>query len=265
MQRPLRRSLPFLCRGAQRRWCASTTSIHASLRPLAGATTPSTPSLVAGFRSEGEPCRYEVVDKAQLEKAIAEALTHQAPTPVPPKLGERLKKATSQFYQSDKKVPTSINYFPPTEVAPAYANHLVRELLYLRRRTERALLEEKIEVKEKVDKYASNLFYPTLKYTCFALLALQLGLYFNWIFFVFDWNLMEPTTYFLAYTGVFLSLVYHYHRCGREEFTYKNLFQYWSQREREKMYKKHNIATEKVEKLQERLKTIDKELDKYKL
>lgn len=42
-------------------------------------------------------------------------------------------------------------------------------------------------------------------------LAAQFAVLFNWVFFVFDWNLVEPVTYFLAYTCVWAGVVFYGH------------------------------------------------------
>lgn len=49
----------------------------------------------------------------------------------------------------------------------------------------------------------------------FAFLAAQFGVLFNWVFFVFDWNLVEPVTYFLGYTCTWFGIVF-YARTGIE-------------------------------------------------
>lgn len=55
----------------------------------------------------------------------------------------------------------------------------------------------------------------------FGTLVAQTCVLFYWVFDKFDWNLVEPMTYFLGYTPVWLGVVYYF-KTGNE-FTYDNL------------------------------------------
>ena len=52
----------------------------------------------------------------------------------------------------------------------------------------------------------------------FAFLCTQFGVLANWVFVSFDWNLVEPVTYFLGYTLVWMGVVFF--RLTGKDFTY---------------------------------------------
>lgn len=141
------------------------------------------------------------------------------------------------------------------------ADHTVRELQALLADAERTIAPA-VARKAAIDKHAYGVYLPLLKYGTFAFLTVQFVVYFNWIFFVFDWNLVEPTTYFLAYTGVFCSLVYHYYRCGEDGFTWKNLFQHLVHRRAEKLYAKAKLDVDDLAQVQRLTARIKRELER---
>lgn len=154
----------------------------------------------------------------------------------------------------------------------AFHNHLTRELQRLVRNVD-AELAPMLAVKDSVDRYAYKRFYPLLKIGCFAVLAAQFALYFNWVFFVFDWNLVEPTTYFIAYTGVFSSLVYHYLHCNaaatatsseEEDYNWRNLFRYLAERKARSLYEKEGLDIGRLTDLEATKRLALAELAKYK-
>lgn len=66
-------------------------------------------------------------------------------------------------------------------------------------------------------------------------LVVQFAVLFNWVFFVFDWNLVEPVTYFLGYTAIWWSMIFHRATAGKE-FNYENLAEELAERRRRKAY-----------------------------
>jgi hypothetical protein len=68
------------------------------------------------------------------------------------------------------------------------------------------------------------------------LLGLAVGVYllaqfvvcFNWVFFIFDWNLVEPVTYFIGFSCAWLSIAF-YTLTGRE-WTYAATFEVMERR-----------------------------------
>ncbi|KAG5484326.1 hypothetical protein LSCM4_07892 [Leishmania orientalis] len=171
--------------------------------------------------------------------ATASAVPAPSPSPVP---------ATPARQASARRAPTAL-----------ISDHTVRELQILLAEAERALAPSTAR-KEKIDGFVYGVYLPLLKYGAFALLAVHFVVYFRWIFFVFDWNLAEPTTYFLSYTGVFCSLVYHYYRCGEDEFTWKNIFEHLASRKAEKTYAKEKLDVVDMAQLQRRIALIKQEL-----
>lgn len=148
-------------------------------------------------------------------------------------------------------------------------DHTVRELLRIRQETEAALAPLQL-VHEAAHRHAWHVFYPFLKYGCFAILAAQLLVYAHWTFVVFDWNLVEPTTYFLGYSGVFGGLVLQYLRCGHStaavpEFTWRNLFVWLSENRASRLCAKRGIDEEEMRVLRRRLHAIQVALARYKV
>lgn len=149
-------------------------------------------------------------------------------------------------------VPAGTTTATTTDATLVNHNHLTRELQRLVRETD-AELAPLLAKKAAIDAYAHRRYYPLLKYACLALLAAQFGVYFNWIFFVFDWNLIEPTTYFIGYTGVFCSLVYHYVRCDAttdEEFTWRSAFVYAANKKARELCEREGVDLERVAELE---------------
>jgi hypothetical protein len=186
---------------------------------------------------------FEVIDTAAFEQLLVDALL------VIPVVEEEAGAVSSSSSASGVAA-------TPTTVL---TNHTVRELQALLSAAEKALRKPAAR-KAEIDRYVYGGYLPLLKYGTFALLSLQFAVYFNWIFFVFDWNLVEPTTYFLGYTGVFCSLVYHYYRCGADDFTWHNLFQHMAHKEAAKMYGKKKVDAAAVAQLQRLVADIKAEL-----
>ncbi|SYZ63863.1 Protein_of_uncharacterised_function (plasmid) [Leishmania braziliensis MHOM/BR/75/M2904] len=199
---------------------------------------------------------YTVTDVAAFEQLIAEAL--------------RLSQVTLEVAATADS-PPALSPFSPVSAASApqggarqasstlIADHTVRELQVLLAEAERTL-SPSLARKATIDKFVYGVYLPFLRYGAFVILVTQLVVYFHWIFFVFDWNLVEPTTYFLSYTGVFCSLVYHYHRCGEDGFTWRNTFQHLANRKAEKTYAKQQLDVAGMAQLQRRIALIKREL-----
>jgi hypothetical protein len=66
-----------------------------------------------------------------------------------------------------------------------------------------------------------------------AFLSAQFAILFKWVFFTFDWNLVEPVTYFLGYTVVWAGIVF-YCQTGRN-FTYDDIVEVLEDRRRAKL------------------------------
>ncbi|KPI88633.1 hypothetical protein ABL78_2237 [Leptomonas seymouri] len=222
---------------------AALTSPRQPLGQMIRATSAeaacSSTVLCTGY-SDSPSTLYEVTDAQAFEKLIQDALQI---TPVEALLSDTLTSS-----------------LPSTTTTTLLANHTVRELQALLAEAE-AALKGPAARKAAIDRYAYKGYLPLLKFGTFALLSLQFVVYFNWIFFVFDWNLVEPTTYFLGYTGVFCSVVYHYYRCGADDdFTWKNLLHHMARREAERMYTEQKVDTDAVARLQHRVAEVKAEL-----
>lgn len=129
-----------------------------------------------------------------------------------------------------------------------------------------ALQKEAVQLSEKqenVNRYIQRRYYPLLKLSCFCLLGIQFVVYFDWIFFVFDWNLVEPTTYFLGYTAVFTSILYHYYTCGETEYTWKNVFEYFSTKKAYRMYRSENVDLVSLNSVKKLIRSLKDAKDTY--
>jgi hypothetical protein len=65
-------------------------------------------------------------------------------------------------------------------------------------------------------------------------LVAQTGLLFHWVYFRFDWNLVEPITYLLGYSVVWLSIACFF-KSG-EEFTYDSIRAMVAERKRARLW-----------------------------
>ncbi|KAH9600139.1 Calcium uniporter protein [Trypanosoma melophagium] len=139
-------------------------------------------------------------------------------------------------------------------------NKAVRELQVLlqHRREELELLQV---AKKQIDTAIDNKYLPLLRYLSLAFLLVQFYILFRWVFVVFDWNLVEPMTYFLGYTVVWASIVFH---CYYEkEFTWEAFLDVFAQRRRERLYRKAGVDAVSIEKKQQQVQMIEMMLSKY--
>jgi calcium uniporter protein, mitochondrial len=89
-------------------------------------------------------------------------------------------------------------------------------------------------------------------------LVVQFAVLFNWVFVAFDWNLVEPVTYFLGYTVVWWSLVF-YKRTGRE-FSYEGIIEELKARKQRKLQKSLKLDVSKLEELRSEIATLEGKL-----
>ena len=67
----------------------------------------------------------------------------------------------------------------------------------------------------------SNKFADNVAVGGFVLLSSQAGVLFNWTYINFDWNLVEPITYLLGYSVVWMAIFHHFF--FGTDFSYDNL------------------------------------------
>lgn len=89
-------------------------------------------------------------------------------------------------------------------------------------------------------------------------LSTQFVVLFNWVFFKFDWGLVEPVTYFLGYTGVWLGVLHHCVRGG--EFTYDAVREALFQYRRKQLIKSMSIDEVALLSLREEERTLVQEI-----
>ncbi|KAG5509546.1 hypothetical protein JKF63_06251 [Porcisia hertigi] len=234
---------------------AALPAANEPVRDVSRSCGAGTSDVCAKTNHPTETPSYAVTDMAAFERLIAEALC-----PFRVTLESDTASARSVLSSSSSVSMASASQVGAPRVSTTIiADHTVRELQILLADAERTLAPSTAR-KEKIDRFVYGVYLPLLKYGTFALLAGQLVVYFHWVFVVFDWNLVEPTTYFFAYTGVFCSLVYHYYRCGEDEFTWKNIFQRLAIRKAERMYAKGQLDVNGMLQLQRRITLIREEL-----
>eukprot|EP00759_Apiculatamorpha_spiralis_P026821 PhF_6_TR29496/c0_g1_i1/m.43678/K20858/MCU; calcium uniporter protein, mitochondrial len=109
------------------------------------------------------------------------------------------------------------------------------------------------EIEAKAAKLPNRVAWLT-----FIFLVAQWGLLFNWVFITFDWNLVEPITYFLGYTVVWMSIL-HYYATGRE-YTYDNVREMLISWKTRKLIQKRGFDLAKFNTLKEEIASLEKEL-----
>ncbi|EKG06813.1 hypothetical protein TCSYLVIO_002074 [Trypanosoma cruzi] len=142
------------------------------------------------------------------------------------------------------------------------ANDVIRDLRrFLRQKREELapLLAEKHRIEAVVD----NRYVPLLGCLVLAFLVTQFVVLFRWVFIVFDWNLVEPMTYFLGYTVVWAGIVFHCYYA--RELTWETMLDTVAHRRRVHLYEKAGIDVKKVERLQREVCGIERMLSKYGL
>ena len=73
----------------------------------------------------------------------------------------------------------------------------------------------------------------------FTLLGAQFMVLFNWVFFVFDWNLVEPVTYFLGYSCTWFGIMFY--AATGVEWSYDSTRAYLQQRQLGKLLRRQGV------------------------
>ncbi|KAG8348200.1 putative Mitochondrial calcium uniporter [Trypanosoma vivax] len=115
--------------------------------------------------------------------------------------------------------------------------------------------------KHRVDDYIENFYSPLLRCITFILLLSQFLLLLHWTFVVFDWNLVEPMTYFIAYSAVWVGMVLYCYTA--RQFTWDALLAVLARRRRHGLYARAGISADAMERQKWRLKKIDSLLARY--
>ncbi|RNF15432.1 uncharacterized protein Tco025E_05535 [Trypanosoma conorhini] len=96
----------------------------------------------------------------------------------------------------------------------------------------------------------------------FVLLTAQAVTLFYWVYFLFDWNLVEPITYLLGYGGVWLAIACH--AATQRDFTYEACTGMIAAHYLSLLHRRHNFdvqlwqrLTAEVELLEERLRGLE--------
>lgn len=119
-------------------------------------------------------------------------------------------------------------------------------------------IAQKVIAKHRVDDYIDNLYLPLLRYLIVILLIVQFIVLFRWVFVVFDWNLVEPMTYFIAYTAVWVGLVFHCYSV--RGLSLETLL---AERRRQVLYKRARIDGAAIDRQMKLLGGMEKLLARY--
>eukprot|EP01061_Rhynchopus_euleeides_P001400 TRINITY_DN10991_c0_g1_i1.p2 TRINITY_DN10991_c0_g1~~TRINITY_DN10991_c0_g1_i1.p2 ORF type:complete len:143 (+),score=35.48 TRINITY_DN10991_c0_g1_i1:130-558(+) len=77
--------------------------------------------------------------------------------------------------------------------------------------------------------------------------------------FAFDWNLVEPITYFLGYSVVWFGVVFYYFT--GQEYSYDSVRDIMAKRKREKLYAQHSFDMDKFLELQETVSRNERRIE----
>jgi hypothetical protein len=128
---------------------------------------------------------------------------------------------------------------------------LVLKTLEAKRREVDRLRAQKAELDIKAEKY------PFLvSWAVGGFLVVQFVTLFKWVFFDFDWNLVEPVTYFLGYTGTTFFALMFYRYTGKD-FSYDNLWGNMAEANKQKLYRDAKFDPAQLESLEKSIKELE--------
>lgn len=122
-----------------------------------------------------------------------------------------------------------------------------------------AALEKQLEplraLKQRLDVQAAR--HPDLAMGGMGLyLCAQTALLFHWVYFRFDWNLVEPITWLLGYSVTWLALAMYF-KTGKE-FTFDNIRSMMSENKRAKLYAANQFQPETYRALECELAEVER-------
>ncbi|KEG06684.1 hypothetical protein DQ04_12751000 [Trypanosoma grayi] len=139
-------------------------------------------------------------------------------------------------------------------------NGVVRDLQRVLKQ-KREELAPLLAAKNRIDAVVDGRYVPLLRFLTLIFLLVQFAVLFRWVFVVFDWNLVEPMTYFLGYTVVWLSIVFHCHYT--REMTWEAMVDVVAQRRRARLYHNAGIDAVALARMQQKVQTIEAVLSRY--
>jgi hypothetical protein len=204
--------------------------------------------------------RFSLIAASKLldkRRVGAPVLVSPTPTSDAPQLRLVTGRSAPLFYVTDEKA------------FEAALKSLVTKDIYVNGK--KALAQQRVEslqkeiatmtpIKEAIDakvlRSSTSFLFANLTF-----LTVQFAVLFQWVFFTFDWNLVEPVTYFLGYTVVWAGLVF-YCQTGRS-FTYDDIVSVLEERRRTKLCAKMKFDYDKYVALVEELEKAKEELQHY--
>jgi hypothetical protein len=96
----------------------------------------------------------------------------------------------------------------------------------------------------------------------FVYFVSQTSVLFYWVYFRFDWNLVEPITYLLGYSVTWLGLA-SYFTFGKE-FTFDNMRSIAAEWKRKRLLKKHNVDVAAYQRLEVQVGDLERRIAQLK-
>ena len=126
----------------------------------------------------------------------------------------------------------------PLTTAPAFSRAFLREHLSALRAEQKQVHETLAVLNSKHNQIEARVTKHLDHWAVggFLYLVAQTGLLFHWVYYRFDWNLVEPITYLLGYSVVWLSIACFF-RTG-QEFSYDSIRSLVGDRKRRQLWSK---------------------------
>jgi hypothetical protein len=94
-------------------------------------------------------------------------------------------------------------------------------------------------------------------------LTVQWCILFRMVFFTFDWNLMEPVTYFVGYTTMMIGILWY---CfTKTDYDYNNVREFLIERKRNRLHTKNQFDMAKYESLQVEIIETKRQIQAFSL
>ena len=113
----------------------------------------------------------------------------------------------------------------------------------------------KLELDAQAEKYPDRHAWGI-----FAYLVVQNAVLFQWTYFQFDWNLVEPITYLLGYAVTWLCTLVYF--AFGKEFTYDGLRSHLTEQRRESLYASSDFDIRKFRALEARRSRLAAQIER---
>jgi hypothetical protein len=166
-----------------------------------------------------------------------------------------LRRTFSALARSDSRY-TATQLFTKTNYLALKARQ-ARNLAALAT-TSNAMREQKNELDERAARYPDRFTHGVLAY-----LLAQNAVLFHWTYQRFDWNLVEPITYLLGYSVVWLCTAVYF--ANGKEFTYDNVRTQLQERRQQALYTQADFDVNKFRQIEIRRNQLETMLDRDRM